>query len=82
MNDIVWMTAAFWALIVLAVAFVVFASVRRNKLGVNLKAAHCPQCDAAMPAVRKPTSLSQFLWGGWTCPQCGTSMDKWGRRVS
>ena len=64
-----------------AVAFLVFGSIRRNRLGVNVREVHCPECNAAMPAVRKPASLSQALWGGWTCPQCGTKMDKWGRRT-
>jgi hypothetical protein len=49
-------------------------------LGINLKAVHCPQCDERLPTLRLP-SLSQVAWGGWTCPQCGCEVDKWGRAV-
>jgi hypothetical protein len=35
----------------------------------------CPSCGTEMPLFRKPTSVSQGMWGGYTCPKCGTEMD-------
>ena len=35
----------------------------------------------AAPAIRQPANLSQTLWGGWSCPQCGIEIDKWGNQV-
>lgn len=35
---------------------------------------HCPQCNNELPRVRVPTSLSEALWGGWTCEKCGTEI--------
>jgi hypothetical protein len=45
----------------------------------NLDAVDCPRCGERMPRVRLPTSLHQMMWGGWTCPNCGCEMDKWGK---
>lgn len=41
----------------------------------------CPECGAALPVVRWPTSWRQILWGGWTCKRCGAEVDRWGRKV-
>lgn len=43
---------------------------------------NCPRCGTAMPAIRKPASMQQVLWGGWTCPSCGAEVDKYGREKS
>lgn len=43
----------------------------------------CPRCGTAMPAIRIPASLHEFTRGGWTCPSCGTKIDRHGHeRVS
>ena len=39
----------------------------------------CPVCGQEQRDFRKPTNLNEVLWGGWTCPNCGTQMDKWGK---
>ena len=84
-----------WLVFVLAIGFllglvalgvlVLRDSIRgRGRWGINLKGlagAECPECDEPMPAVRVPKNLSQMLWGGWTCSECGCEVDKWGRRV-
>jgi hypothetical protein len=80
-TAIAWIVTALLIVLFAYVAFLVFASIRRTRFGVNLKTVHCPQCSAAMPAIRLPTSVSQAVWGGWTCPHCGTNMDRWGRRI-
>jgi hypothetical protein len=42
----------------------------------------CPCCKLPLPAKRKPTSLSQTLWGGWTCSNCGCEIDKDGKMLN
>jgi hypothetical protein len=29
--------------------------------------------------VRVPKGMEETLWGGWTCPNCGCKVDKYGR---
>jgi hypothetical protein len=48
----------------------------------NLATVKCPACAAQQPALRKPTSISQTLWGGWTCANCGTEIDRHGRPIN
>ena len=36
----------------------------------------CPRCAAGLPKYRRPASLRQALWGGWTCPKCGCESDR------
>ena len=38
-----------------------------------------PACRTPMPALRKPTSIAEGMWGGWTCPTCGCKVDKYGQ---
>lgn len=47
------------------------------KAGV-FKEVKCPSCGHQLKSIRQPQSISEFLWGGWTCPVCGTKIDKWG----
>ena len=47
--------------------------------GINLAAVHCPECKVKMPALRVPKNFLEMMWGGWTCPECGCRMDKWGK---
>lgn len=54
---------------------------RQGKLGINLAHVHCPRCAEPMPPVRIPKTASQMLWGGWTCPQCGCKMNKYGTEL-
>ena len=41
----------------------------------------CPNCGTAVPQFRHPTSWRQALWGGWTCSDCGTEMDRKGKEL-
>ena len=65
----------------LAVIVLVSTSQRKGKMGLNLRATACPQCQTPLPTLRKPKNLRQMLWGGWTCAHCGTELDKWGQRL-
>lgn len=71
------------AMVVVAVITVlVISTLRRGRLGINLRAVHCPCCVTPMSARRRPLLGSQMLFRGWMCPHCGTKMDKWGRNLS
>ncbi len=50
-------------------------SFNRPKITYN-----CPQCGLPRPRRRFPASINQFLWGGWTCKQCGCEVDSIGRK--
>ena len=52
-----------------------------RRFGLQLNHVTCPTCDARMPIVRRPRSKREALWGGWTCPKCGTEMDKFGSEI-
>ena len=54
---------------------------KTGRMGINLKGVACPSCGEPAPPVRKPNSMRQFLWGGWTCKKCGTEMDKYGEEL-
>jgi hypothetical protein len=41
----------------------------------------CPSCGTKQPARRKPTSLRQLVWGGWSCANCGTEIDRHGKAI-
>lgn len=43
---------------------------------------NCPRCGTVLPAIRKPASMQQVLWGGSTCPNCGCKVDKYGREIT
>lgn len=47
----------------------------------KLSTPKCPSCGTLQPAIRKPTSLRQWVWGGWTCAACGTEIDRHGRAI-
>ena len=50
--------------------------------GINLSLPNCPECQQKAPAIRKPTSIRQAMWGGWTCSNCSCEMDKWGKEIN
>jgi hypothetical protein len=64
-----------------AILILAWGTVRKNRWGINTGVVSCPRCHTQLPRVRKPESLQQVLWGGGTCPICGTEVDKWGREL-
>ena len=70
---------ALFGVLILGVFLVIFGTVTKNRWGINLDPNTCPTCKAGIPRVRKPDSLGQALWGGYTCKVCGSESDKWGR---
>ena len=75
MNSLgaLWGSAPIVVAIVIGVVLVIRAAASRKT---------CPRCTAALPPLRRPASVRQMLWGGWTCPSCGCEMDRRGREIS
>lgn len=67
------------ALVVGGIVLIVRATRSKGEMGINLKRVICCQCGADVPAIRKPKDKEEFMWGGWTCGNCGQQMDKWGK---
>jgi hypothetical protein len=63
----------------LLVTIILDALRRRGVMGINTRSVACPTCLTGLPIIRFPMSLRQVLFGGWTCNQCGTETDMWGR---
>jgi hypothetical protein len=63
----------------IGVVLVIYGTVAKNRWGINLGELSCPCCKTQLPKLRKPQSLRQAMWGGWTCRVCGAEVDKWGR---
>jgi hypothetical protein len=81
MAGIVWLYLT--TIVVIAViAVLVVSTLRRGRLGINLRSVHCPSCVTPMSVRRRPVFGSQLLFRGWMCPHCGAKLDKWGRNVS
>jgi hypothetical protein len=63
-----------------AAAFVIARQTKtKGRWGFGRWSAKCPRCGTALPVVRKPSSKEELMWGGWTCPNCGCKVDKYGR---
>ena len=75
MGIVFGMTVVFAALL----ATIVYT--KRKTAQINAEGG-CPICGGEVPAFRKPSSYRQALWGGWTCENCGTEMDRHGMELS
>ncbi len=51
----------------------------QGRFGIGKLRAKCPRCATPLNAVRKPSSMDEALWGGWTCPNCGCKVDRYGK---
>jgi DNA-directed RNA polymerase subunit RPC12/RpoP len=72
---------AIFGVLAVGMLLVIHGTITKNRWGINLDAVTCPRCGAPLPRVRKPESLRQALWGGYTCATCGAEVDKWGREL-
>lgn len=64
-------------------AFIWMQTKAKGRWGVGaLSGRKCPRCGTQLPMIRKPASASEMMWGGWTCPQCGCKIDKYGREIA
>jgi len=69
------------AISVFVAMMIVFALAAKVQAEVNARGG-CPHCQTPVPRYRKPTSLRQAAWGGWTCENCGTEMDRHGMQLA
>jgi hypothetical protein len=68
--------------LVILLGLTIYGTIVKNRWGLNLRRVSCPNCGTEMPRVRAPTSGTEAMWGGLTCPKCGCRMDKWGRQLA
>jgi len=66
-------------LTILFLVLIINSIMKKGKFGINLISVKCPKCGMKVPFIRKPKSRYEIFWGGWTCENCGTKLDKWGR---
>ena len=72
-----------WALPVLALGWMATlkpTSRFAQKYGINLRAVYCPKCGKRQSRVRVPKDYEEAMFGGSTCPLCGTRMNKYGQK--
>jgi hypothetical protein len=68
-------------LVMIGLSLVLIDTLRgKGRFGINTELPLCPRCGEKAPAIRVPTSINQFLWGGFTC-KCGCEIDKWGHEL-
>ena len=49
------------------------------QLNAQVRALPCPECNESLGDQRPgKRTFKQFLWGGWTCSQCGCDVDRHG----
>ena len=72
-----------WALPVLALVWMASlnpTSRFAQKYGINLRPVYCPNCGKKQSRVRAPKDNEEAMFGGSTCPACGTRMNKYGQK--
>jgi hypothetical protein len=52
---------------------------QKGRWGIPRRMPECQGCGEPPPVVRMPKTWREALWGGWTCPECGLELDKWGK---
>ncbi len=68
--------------IAVAVLYCVFKYWPRTELlEISIDKFDCPECKDPVPKIRILENTKQTLWGGWTCNNCGTEVDKYGSRI-
>lgn len=66
----------------IVIALLVHGTYAKNRWGLNFDPVFCPRCNTRAPEPPEPRSFRQARWGEWTCPACGTEVDKWGRELA
>jgi predicted RNA-binding Zn-ribbon protein involved in translation (DUF1610 family) len=51
----------------------------KGRYGLGPVNVRCPTCGTPQPFIRRPASMRQALFGGYTCKACGCEIDKYGR---
>jgi hypothetical protein len=75
------MTTTIITILIIGIYFIILANKKDSKFGINLKRVYCPNCNLKQPIIRKPQNERQILYGGNTCKNCNTEMDKYGTEI-
>lgn len=67
-----------FGILVAVLAVLVYAAKKRADINAR---GGCAVCHTELPMYRKPTSLHQAFWGGWTCENCGAELDRHGAKI-
>jgi hypothetical protein len=51
----------------------------KGRFGIGPFKVDCPVCTTPQPFFRKPGSMQELMFGGYTCTHCGCAIDKYGR---
>ena len=55
------------------------AMMAAHRLNAKMRSLPCPKCGATLGDQKPgPRNMTQRLWGGWTCPACGSDIDRHG----
>ncbi len=83
MTAIPVLIALFFVAVLPGLTFCLIARQSREQGSLGLGPLHikCPQCGTAQPFIRKPSSVPQMLFGGYSCSGCGLEIEKYGRAV-
>jgi hypothetical protein len=79
MEGIGILAAILGGVLTVGIILIFVQTLTRGKWGIGQLRGTCPRCSAPMPPIRKPASLGEAMWGGWTCQKCGCKVDKYGR---
>lgn len=80
-NVILIITSLSVVLVVIVFTMMMKFWPKKGPMGINTKTTTCPRCGEKFPKIRKPASLKQALWGGYTCKNCGCETDKYGNEL-
>ena len=75
-------TTTIITILIIGIYLIILVNKKDSKFGINLKRVFCPKCNLKQPIIRKPENERQILFGGHTCENCGTEMDKYGVEIN
>ena len=67
------------SLVVAVLAVLAYAAWKCSQINAR---GGCAVCHTEVPMYRRPTSLRQAFWGGWTCENCGSELDRHGMEMA
>ena len=71
------------AMIVGGIGGGIAAARKVSGLNAQVRANPCPRCGDPLTGKRPGRrTWTQVLWGGWTCPDCGCDVDRFGEERS
>ena len=79
------MSTILLGIVLLFIVLFLFTLIKKDskysKYGINLKKIYCPKCNLKQPFFRNPKNEREKLYGGKTCKNCNTEMDKYGIEI-